>query len=119
MAILHITRDACDRLLKETLKKSLTDVEAEIDGDLKPRSIEAGLRIQGIGEKRAERYLPAFIEVIREHVGEGPLNHDLSTRSSGSGTEVHDVVRNPDGLLVMFDHDHRVAQVAKRSKGLQ
>ncbi len=37
---------------------------------LKPRSIEAGLRIQGIGEKRAERYLPAFIEVIRDHTGE-------------------------------------------------
>jgi ATP-dependent DNA helicase RecQ len=37
---------------------------------LKPRSIEAGLRIQGIGEKRAERYLPAFIDAIREHTGE-------------------------------------------------
>ncbi|MGI9239495.1 MAG: RecQ family ATP-dependent DNA helicase [Verrucomicrobiales bacterium] len=36
---------------------------------LKPRSIEAGQRIQGIGEKRAERYLPAFIEVIRDHTG--------------------------------------------------
>ena len=38
---------------------------------LKPRNVEAGLRIQGIGPKKAETYLPAFIEMIREHVGEG------------------------------------------------
>ena len=37
---------------------------------LKPRSVEAGLKIQGIGPKKAETYLPAFIEAIREHVGE-------------------------------------------------
>ena len=37
---------------------------------LKPRNVEAGLRIQGIGPKKAETYLPAFIEAIREHVGE-------------------------------------------------
>jgi ATP-dependent DNA helicase RecQ len=37
---------------------------------LKPRSVEAGLRIQGIGPKKAETYLPAFIEAIREHVGD-------------------------------------------------
>jgi len=37
---------------------------------LKPRSIEAGLRIQGIGPKKADTYLPAFIEAIRDHVGE-------------------------------------------------
>ncbi|MFT5410709.1 MAG: ATP-dependent DNA helicase RecQ [Verrucomicrobiales bacterium] len=36
---------------------------------LKPRSVEAGLRIQGIGPKKAETYLPAFIEAILEHVG--------------------------------------------------
>ena len=37
---------------------------------LKPRSVEAGLRIQGIGPKKADTYLPVFIEAIREHVGE-------------------------------------------------
>ena len=38
---------------------------------LKPRSVEAGLHVQGIGPKKADTYLPAFIEAIREHVGEG------------------------------------------------
>src|SRR5204862_1516016 len=31
---------------------------------LKPNSIEAGRRIRGVGEVKARRYLPAFIEAI-------------------------------------------------------
>jgi ATP-dependent DNA helicase RecQ len=31
---------------------------------LKPKSIEAGRRIRGVGEVKAQRYLPAFIEAI-------------------------------------------------------
>lgn len=31
---------------------------------LKPRSVEAGRKIRGVGEIKARRYLPAFIEAI-------------------------------------------------------
>ena len=31
---------------------------------LKPKSIEAGRKIRGVGEIKAKRYLPAFIEAI-------------------------------------------------------
>lgn len=31
---------------------------------LKPRSVEAGRKIRGVGELKAARYLPAFIEAI-------------------------------------------------------
>ena len=31
---------------------------------LKPKSVEAGRRIRGVGEIKAQRYLPAFIEAI-------------------------------------------------------
>ena len=31
---------------------------------LRPRSVEAGRRIRGVGEVKARRYLPAFIEAI-------------------------------------------------------
>ena len=31
---------------------------------LKPRSIEAGRKIRGVGEIKAQRYLPAFIQAI-------------------------------------------------------
>ena len=34
---------------------------------LRPTTMEAGLRIRGIGEVKAERYLEPFLEVIREH----------------------------------------------------
>ena len=33
---------------------------------LKPRTVDAGRMIRGVGELKAEKYLPAFIEIIRE-----------------------------------------------------
>lgn len=34
---------------------------------LKPHSYEAGIKIRGIGEAKAEKYLPEFLAVIRSH----------------------------------------------------
>jgi ATP-dependent DNA helicase RecQ len=34
---------------------------------LKPRSIDAGRKIRGVGDLKAERYLPAFVESINAH----------------------------------------------------
>ncbi len=34
---------------------------------LKPTSVEAGLKIRGVGEKKARQYLPEFIQVIKKH----------------------------------------------------
>lgn len=34
---------------------------------LKPNDVAAGKRIRGVGDAKAERYLPQFIEVIHEH----------------------------------------------------
>ncbi|MDB6007574.1 MAG: ATP-dependent helicase, RecQ family [Prosthecobacter sp.] len=34
---------------------------------LKPKSIEAGLKIRGVGEKKAKEYLPDFIQIIKKH----------------------------------------------------
>ena len=33
---------------------------------LKPASVEAGRQIRGVGEVKARRYLPAFIEAINQ-----------------------------------------------------
>jgi ATP-dependent DNA helicase RecQ len=34
---------------------------------LKPMSIEAGLKIRGVGDRKAQTYLPEFIQVIKKH----------------------------------------------------
>lgn len=34
---------------------------------LKPKTIEAGLKIRGVGEKKAKEYLPEFIQIIKKH----------------------------------------------------
>jgi ATP-dependent DNA helicase RecQ len=34
---------------------------------LKPKSIEAALKIRGVGEKKAVTYLPEFIQLIKKH----------------------------------------------------
>lgn len=34
---------------------------------LKPKSVEAGRKIRGVGEVKAEKYLPAFVEVIQRN----------------------------------------------------
>jgi ATP-dependent DNA helicase RecQ len=39
---------------------------------LRPKDVPAARRIRGVGEMKAERYVPAFLEVIREYGGEDP-----------------------------------------------
>lgn len=34
---------------------------------LKPKSVEAGLKIRGVGEKKARDYLPDFVRIIQRH----------------------------------------------------
>lgn len=34
---------------------------------LKPKTIDAGLKIRGVGEKKAKEYLPEFIQIIKKH----------------------------------------------------
>ena len=37
---------------------------------IKPRTIEEGMQIRGVGEKKAERFLPEFVALIAEHLQE-------------------------------------------------
>ncbi|MEY2481067.1 MAG: ATP-dependent helicase RecQ [Verrucomicrobiota bacterium] len=43
-----------------------TDETLRAFARLKPRSIEAGRKIRGVGELKAKKYLPAFIEAVRK-----------------------------------------------------
>ena len=44
---------------------------------------------------------------------------DLSAVGAGAGTYVHDIVSGTHGILVVFDHDHGVPQVAQIFEGVQ
>ena len=45
-----------------------TDQTLEFFTRLKPTSVEAGMKIRGVGAVKAERYLDDFIEVIQQHI---------------------------------------------------
>jgi hypothetical protein len=70
--VVHISQAKCDELLKATLKKSLADLEAEIDTDLKPRAqVLEGWTVTG--ETGIERIRTEVKNVIGVLEGAGPL----------------------------------------------
>jgi hypothetical protein len=73
--IVHITQAACNKLLKTTLKKSLADIEAEIDDSLKPQSaVLTGWTVNGeTSVKRVREEVKNVIGVIE---AEGPLANE-------------------------------------------
>ena len=47
------------------------------------------------------------------------LGDDLAAVDAGPGADIHHVVGGADGVLVVFHHDHRVAEVAQPGEGAQ
>ena len=45
------------------------------------------------------------------------LEHDLAAVASGTRTDIHNVVSCKHGVLVVLDHDERVAEVAQTLQG--
>ncbi len=70
--IVHISQEVCSRLLQQGLGKTLEELEAAIDEDLKPRSAElAGTVAEG--ETTIRRIESEVRNVIGVLPGEGPL----------------------------------------------
>lgn len=70
--IVHISQATCDELLKASLDKTLADLEAEIDTDLKPRTqVLKGWKVTG--ETSLKRIRTEVKNVIGVLEGEGPL----------------------------------------------
>eukprot|EP00913_Durusdinium_trenchii_P008963 g8429.t1 len=73
--IFHISQETCDKLLKATLNKSLAQIEAEIDEDLKPRSaLLTGWTAKG--QASVETVKTEVKNVIGVLEGEGPLANE-------------------------------------------
>jgi len=70
--IVHVSQAKCDELLKLALDKSLADLEAEINTDLKPRThVLKGWKVAG--ETSLKRIRTEVKNVIGVLEGEGPL----------------------------------------------
>ncbi len=70
--VLHIRREAIEEVLKGALGTSLSELEKQIDGDLKPRSRElSGWRLAGRTD--VERVEVPIKNVVAVLEGEGPL----------------------------------------------
>ena len=54
-----------------------------------------------------------------QDVVDGPGGDDLAAMFSCARTEIDHVVGGADGLLVVFDDDHGIPQVAQRLEGSQ
>ncbi|MDB5391811.1 MAG: ywaD [Planctomycetaceae bacterium] len=68
----HLTRKACDEVLRAALKTSLADIEKEIDQELKPKSF-ALPGWSASGEFQIERHQTVVKNVIGVLEGTGPL----------------------------------------------
>src|SRR5690606_4229207 len=82
----------------------------------------------GIGEATLLRYLDAtFSRKILagqrlgrlEDVAELALGDDAPAMHAGTGADIDDMVGGADRILVMFDHDHRVAEIAQAHEGAE
>ena len=50
-----------------------------------------------------------------DDIVDGPLGHDLAPADAGAGTDVDDMIRRADGLLIVFYHDQGIAGVRQFS----
>jgi hypothetical protein len=71
-------------------------------------------RLAGTGDRVApDRYLPVIEAGLAMTSSGVPFGDDLAAMHAGAGADVDHMVGGADGILVMFDHDHRVAEVAQ------
>jgi len=72
LPVMHITRALCDQILKAALNKTLTEIEAAIDGDLTPQSAALSGWSAG-GVVTIERQQALVKNVIGVLEGSGPV----------------------------------------------
>ena len=69
--------------------------------------------------QRAREIAPGERVRIGEDLVRRADRHQVSAELAGAGPEVDHEVRAADGLLVVLDHEHGVAEVAQALEGLQ
>ena len=65
------------------------------------------------------RYLPGQAFRVGHHFGGRALRDDVAAVHAGAGANVDHIIREADRVLVMLDHDHRVAEIAQLHERLE
>ena len=124
---LHISVSSCDELLTAALKKSLDELEGEIDATLKPKSaLLEGWKV--VGQTNVTRVRTEVKNVLAVLEGEGPLADETivvgahydhvgrggaGSRSPGS-TEIHNGADdNASGTVALIELARRLASREK------
>ena len=85
-------------------------------------SVRAGFlgRRSGIGTTSSPGEIFAGPGIRRGHqIVDAALRHDMAAMNAGAGADVEHPVGGADGVLVVFDHDHGVAEVAQAFQRFQ
>ena len=68
----------------------------------------------GIGDRPLAREIMAGQRIgVGGDLGRRPLGDDLAAMHARARADVDDIIGGPDRVLVVLDHDHRVAEVAQ------
>ena len=71
-----------------------------------------------VDRERVRRFLDERVLAL-EHLRQRALRHHLAAVDARAGAEVDHVIGGADGVLVVLDHDHRVAEVAQAFERFQ
>ncbi len=69
--------------------------------------------------RRPDRYCPVSDSGVAHQVGGGAGEHHPPAVNAGPRPHVHDVIGRTDGVFVVFDDQHGVAQVPQPQQGFQ
>src|SRR5216683_2891804 len=56
---------------------------------------------------------------IVHDIGRRALRDDVAAMDAGAGADIDDMIGQPNGVLVVLDHDHGIAEVAEPLQGFQ
>src|SRR4029078_9696752 len=65
---------------------------------------------------QSNKVLPGQRARIGHHLFRRSLRDDLAAMHSGARSDIDDIVGRPDGIFVMLDDDHRIAESAEMNK---
>ena len=59
------------------------------------------------------RYWPVSEFWVRHDFGGGALRHDFAAVNASARADIDDIIGGEDRVFVMFDDDHRIAEIAQ------